>query len=329
MTKYNESRCLKVRILPSHFDGLGGVGRYGRSLISSLVAEGCDLVTDDGYDVLHLMTAHRYDAEWREAKRRGKRLVVTVHDLIPEHFNLTGPQYAGVSERREVLEAADAIVAVSQYTKDDIIATYGLPAAKIHVIHNGVAQDKKRLSAVHLESPPPPFLLWVGRRAGYKNFFWFVRSVTPLLWRTNWRVVCTGGQAFGRKERLLLALLGLSRRFKVVCADEAQMAQLYREAICLVMPSKMEGFGLPLIEAMANGCPVVVPRAHVFPEIAGDAAAYYELGNAEEMRRQIALCTESRFRAALMAKGRSQAGRYSWEKSAKAVCKVYEGVMNP
>lgn len=320
MTKYNESRCLRVRVLPSHFDGLGGVGRYGRSLISRLVADGCELVTDDGYDVLHLVDAHRYDAEWREAKRRGKKLVVTVHDLIPEHLGLKGSQYAGVSERCEVLSAADAIIAVSKYTKDDIIATYDIPAAKIHVILNGVDRPSSSLAS----PSPATFILWVGRRAGYKNFFWFVRAVAPLLWRKCWGVICTGGQDFGRKERLLLGLLGLSRRFKVVQADEAQMEQLYRRAICLVMPSKMEGFGLPLIEAMANDCPVVVPKAHVFPEIAGQAAAYYEMGDAKGLRRQIEKCTNAAYRTDMVERGCRQASHFSWEKCAKKVRKVYE-----
>lgn len=322
---------MKVKILPRIVQVNDGVSRYTVSLVSGLRALGLEIVEDSSYDILHLVAAHQYAPEWREARARGKRIVVTVHDLIPEHFGLVGAQYAGVAERREVLEAADVIVSVSQFTKDDIVRTYHISSEKIVVVHNGVECCGTGDSSEPMPSSPSDssYLLWVGRRAGYKNFFWFLRSVAPLLWRKGWRLICTGGQPFGRKERLLLALLGLWRKCEVVRADESNMHRLYAGAVCLVMPSLFEGFGLPVIEAMSNGCPVVVPRAHVFPEIAGDAAAYYSPGNGNDMRKTIEKCSSDRaFREALILKGRTQVQMYSWSKCATAVFDIYKFVVS-
>ena len=315
---------MRVRLLPAAADRHDGVSRYARELAAELGrVAGVEVVSGPDYDVLHLVAAHRYDAEWRRAKELGRRLVVTVHDLIPEHFGLKGPQYAGVAERREVLSAADAIIAVSQWTKDDIVATYGISADRIRVIHNGVSVGSATHEAHGTRHEAHGTLLWIGRRAGYKNFFWFVRAVAPLLWRRNLCVICTGGQGFGHKERLLMTLLGVRRRFSVVDADEARLAALYRHAVCLVMPSRAEGFGLPVVEAMAQGCPVVLPRAHVFPEVAGDAALFYREGSGREMRRLVEQCLSGDGRAEIVRRGKERATAFSWTNCAAAVAAVY------
>ena len=125
-----------------------------------------------------------------------------------------------------------------------------------------------------------------------------------------------------------MGFLGLASRFESVCVDDVSMHQLYQDALCLVMPSKSEGFGLPVVEAMANGCPVVIPRAHVFPEIAGGAALYFEPGDGRMMRRLICQCANAQVRGILAERGHKQARQYSWKTCAGQVKDVYESTLN-
>ena len=103
---------MRVRLSPSGLNGHDGVSRYVRSLVVAF-PQSIQVVKDDSYDILHLVEAHRYDAEWKKAKRNGKKLVVTIHDLIPELYGLSGECYSGVAERAEILSNADRVIAVS------------------------------------------------------------------------------------------------------------------------------------------------------------------------------------------------------------------------
>ena len=319
---------IRVCMLPSDSERHDGVSRYRRE-VGRLLAGRVEFTDENDCDIIHLVDAHRYDPAWRRAKTSGKKLVVTVHDLIPELFGLRGLVYEGVNEREEVLAAADRIVTVSKKTKDDLVSRYGIDPARVDVIYNGVGEVDVTHGAKDKESKDcisGDYILWVGRRAGYKNFFWFVHAVAPLLWRRGLRIICTGGQPFGRKERLWMALHCVYGRFSLVNPDDAELACLYAGARCLVMPSRYEGFGLPVVEAMSYGCPVVLPHDHVFPEIAGDAAAWYAANDSVAFRHEVRRVEEGTFREELIRRGRARAAGFSWQKSAEELLRIYREV---
>ena len=315
---------IRVKLSPYWRNGHDGVSRYIRSLTGAFPQD-IRLVTDDSYEVLHLVDAHQYDDEWKNAKRNGKKLVVTVHDLIPELYGLSGECYSGVAERAEVFSNADRIIAVSKKTKEDIVKLYRISQDKITVVYNGGGEDHGMPEAGR-QRLPQNYILWVGRRAGYKNFIWFVHAVAPLLWGRGLRVICTGGQPFGRKERLWMALHGVRGRFSLVDPDDSTLCGLYANAYCLVMPSRYEGFGLPVVEAMSYGCPIVLPHDHVFPEIAEGAASWYEANNAPAFRRAVRQVGEGAFRQELIRRGRVRVAVFSWRKSADELLRVYREV---
>lgn len=316
---------IRVRLSPYWRNGYDGVSRYIRSLAGAFPQD-IRLVTDDSYEVLHLVDAHQYDDEWKNAKRNGKKLVVTVHDLIPELYGLSGECYSGVAERAEVFSNADRIIAVSKKTKEDIVKLYRISQDKITVVYNGGGENHGMPEAGR-QSLPQNYILWVGRRAGYKHFDWWAKSAAHFIRANKLDVICTGGQQFGRRERLRLMLLGVRSRFHVVDLEDSLMPSIYKSARFLVMPSLYEGFGLPVVEAMANGCPVVLPRDHVFPEIAEDSAAWYKQGNAASLYRAMCDANTAETRKLFVERGADRAKLFSWRMCGAGTAAVYQEII--
>lgn len=270
------------------------------------------------YDVLHLTGAHFVGDYWKDVV--GKRpIVITIHDLIPEKFGLL----RGIRKTREtILNAATCIIAVSNSTKEDIVSKYKVDADKISVVHHGVSVPSDTFDerfAIHGR-----YILYVGKRAGYKNFAFFIKAVSGYIAQeSNLHVVCVGDR-FDRCERKFLQELGVGDKVLAVDADDQMMPSIYRNALCLVCPSLSEGFGLPLLEAMASKCPVVATDLPVFREVASDAAIYFTENDSEGLVENIrTLNTNIKSRDAMIAKGLARAGDFSWDRCAKGTAQVY------
>lgn len=271
------------------------------------------------FEVLHLTGPHTYGAAWRNVVGK-KPFVITVHDLIPEIINHS---VRVETSRREVLQAASHVIAVSEYTKQDLIRLYGVPEEKVSVVHHGY--EFLCASNGHANVFRDGYILYVGGRGGYKNWAWMVQTIAPLL-REGRRLVCTG-MPFTSAER------GFLKKLKVVdyvsqqyvSADEFPV--LFASASAFVYPSQYEGFGLPILDAFAAGCPVVLSRSSCFPEIAGDGAAYFGLGHSEELCAELTkILKDDGYRTSLIAKGKKRLSMYSWKKTGEAVARIYEKV---
>lgn len=256
------------------------------------------------------------------------KLVVTVHDMIPERrpddFTTTGVYGRFVTRRwiegkRGLCKRADAIIAVSEHTKRDLVTFYGLDPARIDVIHLGT-----RISAAGtIEGLPARYVLYVGTRNTYKNFPFFVEAIAPLLGETL-ALVCVGGGAFDASEQALFARLGISDRVVQRRVSEAELGPAYAHAAAFVFPSLYEGFGIPILEAFACGCPALVANASCFPEVAGDAAAYFDPTDAASLREFLAEILASPARAdELRHRGRERARAFTWERTADRTLDVY------
>ena len=274
-------------------------------------------------DIVHLTGPHGTGTVWRGRTGRAKT-VMTVHDLIPDMW-CTGVRGNRVRHQRKYdLAHCDAIIAVSESTKRDLLRLYDVAESKVSVIHHGWCARVPRGSgeAVH----PGKYILFVGKRAWYKNFDFFVRELVPLMETDReLKLVCAGG-AFNEGERLLLAQLGLADRAVTRLVSDAELADLYAHAQCFVYPSRYEGFGIPILEAFAAGCPIVLSNASCFPEIGGDAALYFELDDGESMRAAIRSAMGCR-RTELVEKGRTRLREFSWEKCARKTLTVYNSVL--
>lgn len=265
------------------------------------------------YDVYHVTGPNYYNPLWCQVR---KPIVVTVHDLI---FDKLVRDKRVIRGRRKLLAAAKAVIAVSEYTKNELVGYYGINEDKVHVVYHGPTFTKMK------PEPDRGYILYVGRRAGYKNWNWFAKAVAPLIRESGLRLVCTGSEFTDDERKWLreLGILGLSSSNYV---GDMDLPELYAHASAMVLPSECEGFGLPILDAWGVGCPVVLSRASCFPEIARSAVAYFELGDDVGLRDAIRSVFGAN-RAMFSDKGYAELSRFSWERCAEETAEVYRSVV--
>ena len=281
-------------------------------------------VHDLDFDVLHITAPHPRWATWRSVI--GKRpIVATVHDLIPELFY--GYDWLVKRTRRQLLADVDHVIAVSHHTKEDILKRYNVPEEKITVIHHG--HTARTVRALSLSKLPENFILYVGKRCGCKNFDFFIRALVPILKQSpSLSLFCTG-DPFTADEKKYFAEAGIRGQIIQSFVSEDEMAALFSKARLFVCPSKYEGFGMPILDAFAAGCPVVLARTSCLPEVGGDAALYFEDGDAVAVQRCISSALEDeRLRQELINKGRERSNFFTWDRCAKETADIYRKVIS-
>lgn len=252
--------------------------------------------------------------------------VLTVYDMIfenhPAWFN-------GIEDRilakRMALESADQIIAISDYTRDQLLDRYSIEPNRVTTVPLAARYIDPRLSSLRELSKAPPFILYVGTRHGYKNFERLVRACSQsAAFRDGLRLIAFGGGSATGDELKLLAHVGLMKQVTFAAGPDDQLAAHYAAAVALVYPSLDEGFGLPPIEAMLYGCPILAASAGAMPEVLGDAVAYADPLDVDSWADGIdGLVFDEAHRLKLGILGRSQAGSYSWANTAAATLGVY------
>lgn len=252
-------------------------------------------------------------------------LVLTVHDMTHEVSPASFPQDVEfVANKKRLIEAADRIIAVSEATRQDIIRFYPSSEEKIDVVHHGHSMDPSRVEAVDV---PENYVLFVGKRWLYKNFDFLLHAFARIAADyPELHLVCAGGGDFTADEARTISGFSLGERVHHRQINDRSLAYLYQNAACFVFPSINEGFGFPILEAMSCRCPVILPNLTCFPEVAGDAAFYYEeeSGLIEHIR---AIADNTIDRDALIRRGLAQAESFSWERCAEETKAVYRSVL--
>jgi glycosyltransferase involved in cell wall biosynthesis len=249
------------------------------------------------------------------ASLRGKPFVITIHDMIHELFPGDFPNSSVPEGKKQLAMKARRIIAISETTKRDIVRLYGIDDAKIDVIYHGnsltLPADGPRPTCL-----PARYLLFVGNRGIYKNFrlcteaFARLTPDDPLL-----SLVCVGGP-FSGPEVGLLQSLGIADKVKQMQVSDETLALAYQYALAFVFPSLYEGFGIPLLEAFSCECPVIASRASCFPEIAADAAEYFDPADTGSLLEAIKKVILVPGRAKeLRELGRLRARSFTWEKT--------------
>jgi glycosyltransferase involved in cell wall biosynthesis len=257
---------------------------------------------------------------------RGCRVVSTCHDLIPERLATeTERSRKQMQMRRLAFERADRIICVSENTRADFSHYYPALSAKACVVHHGVGAIEP-VASDQAPRMPERYVLYVGPRGGYKNFVLLAQAFAQLPRHHRLALLCFGASTPSPAEREHWRSLGLQdSQLQHTAGDDAWLARCYTQAQCLVYPSTMEGFGMPLTEAMAQGCPVLCSDIAVFREVCGDAAMYFDPLDAESLSGGLSALLEQPERArALSADGALRAARFSWQRCAEETLACYE-----
>nr|WP_297771102.1 glycosyltransferase family 1 protein [uncultured Butyrivibrio sp.] len=281
------------------------------------------------YTILFLLThrvdiyhASSYSPYLNNCFKKIKR-VCTVHDMIYEIFSDKIDQSQKViSEKRKAILSADAIIVVSENTRKDLLSYYPeITNKRIKVIYPGGLTSKEVMEI----TVPEKYILFIGERHGYKNFLTFFRGIAGIM-KDNAELclVCVGGGIFTENELSLFYENSLNERvFQIGCKD-AELNYIYKHAECFVYPSLYEGFGLPIIEAFDNGCPVACSNASCFPEVAGNAAIFFDPNDVDDITLKVkTLVNDSSVRSMLAIKGKERAKMFTWENFAKGVFDLY------
>jgi glycosyltransferase involved in cell wall biosynthesis len=249
-------------------------------------------------------------------------LILTVYDMAHERFPAIFQRRWWNSDdparwKKALVARADRIVCISESTRRDLVEFLGVAEGKTRVIHCG-ATDWSAVAAEEIPGLTQPFFLWVGERHTYKNF-----AATLFAWATSGvagstSILCVGGGPLRPAELEQAAKLGILDKVRQMTLSDSRLKWAYEHAVGLLYTSQCEGFGLPLVEAMSLGCPVVASATSSMPEVAGDVAIYVDPGDPESIREGIEDFLAMGRETAQIARLHAQAALFSWERCAEA-----------
>lgn len=255
---------------------------------------------------------------------RFQRQVATFHDLFVLSGDYSTPEFRErfASQARTAAVAADLIIAVSAFTASQVENYLHVPASRIRVIHHGVVP--RPIPDIAREK----VILCVGAIQRRKNQIALVRAFRSA--PPDWRLVLAGSQGYEAEAVLReIANSPAWNRIEITgyISDE-EIARWYARASIFAFPSLDEGFGMPVLEAMAAGVPVMAGNRSSLPEVCGDAAMLVDPSNDEELTHGVEILTRNQdLRLKLATAGKIHAGRFRWENAVQATIQVYKELL--
>lgn len=287
------------------------------NLCSSFLLRGCK--PDIIHGTYYLARMHRPAAT---------PYVMTVFDMIHERFpdQLAAGEERIAGEKKRCMQQADQVICISEHTRKDVVELAGISEEKTTVVHLGCSFSCLASTRREKSLFSSPYLLYVGTRGRVKNFNRALRAYAQSKkLSSDLSLLCFGGGSFTSEELLLAKKLGLSAGQLIhFFGDDQMLANIYTNAVAMIYPSLYEGFGLPILEAMACDCPVLCSNTSSMPEVAGRAALLFDPLSKNELTacmEQVVYSASTRER--LISAGRQRITHFSWRRCAEETVKVY------
>lgn len=266
---------------------------------------------------------HETFYEPTKIKHSNYPIVTTVQDLIREKI---GVETQKVERKRKSIERADLILCISESTKRDLLDFYKPDHAKVVRVYLGVSEFFFSANKDASSNNRKNVILYVGTRSGYKNWRLLITAfANSSFLKSEFEITCFGGGCLDKDELSLLRQMGIINRVKQIGGNDELLKELYETAACLVYPSQYEGFGLPVVEAMASGCPVITSDIDVLRESGGNAARYFDLNDAESLKHTLEnLLPDDVALNHMRIAGRLHSRKFSWFETAKQTFMAYQ-----
>ena len=284
-----------------------------------------------------------YDIYWEpnivpltQLIKKAETTIATIHDFSCYHYPEWHPRERIDFFRENFwkgIEKTDLVITGSEYTRQEISEVIGIPWEKIRVIHHGIDHDvfkkypkEKLLQFAREKGLPERFILFVGTLEPRKNLERLVKAYNDLPGelKDEYRLVIAGGKGWNDHE--LLKVLRCIKDHVVLTGylPDHELPLIYNLASAFIYPSLYEGFGLPPVEAMGCGCPVIVSNVTSIPEVCGDAALYFDPEDVESIRENLREMLENEaLRKDFAEKGLERAKSYTWERSASMHMEIF------
>jgi glycosyltransferase involved in cell wall biosynthesis len=280
-----------------------------------------------------------HSSHFRTSFPRKSKIVSTIHDLTYEKGIVSSSmpgKIINICQRTNAIERADAIICISENTKKEMLDIYPCADKKpIYVIWHGCSFTRDKIVDIHTVSRLvnwskvlKNFALYVGTRHSYKNFsvalLGFATSSLP---SNGFSLVCTGAN-FSESEMTIIQKLDITGKvFVLNYATHEELSYLYQNAFALIYPSTYEGFGLPPLEAMSSGTPVIAANRSSIPEVVNDAGILIdEIENPETIKNALETLLNDQIRSTYVSKGLERAKLFSWENSANQHMEIYQSL---
>ena len=262
-----------------------------------------------------------HSSYYRICRNKNAVNITTVHDFTYELFRKDLISALHKIQKKNAVMHSDGIICISENTKRDLYKYYPNYKGKVKVIYHGYDDKtfffnkKEKINNV----------LFVGSRTSYKGFN-FTVSLLSRIPNLNFKIV--GGGELLESENLLLNTMIPNRYEKLGFVSNKELARLYNESFALMYSSEYEGFGFPVIEAQACGCPVICQKKSSIPEISGDKCVYVDSNNLDESVAEINKLFDLHFYRDMQKAGLENVKRFSWEKCVKETLNFYEECFN-